>query len=112
MPEDSKKRTAIHWPARFCDSGTCRRLRQAPERSGGGQDPKKLVPWQLPPSGCGTQFAVGIAAVGLDCVHREKKPGRDLSIAQSLGDELQYLNFPLAKGFNQFRLGVLGWGEA
>jgi hypothetical protein len=51
-----------------------------------------------------SEFAVDSAGVAFDCVHREVKPGSDLSIGQSFGDELEYFDFAFTQGFNQFRL--------
>jgi len=48
------------------------------------------------------EFAINIARVDLDRVQREVKPGSDLVIGQSLGEELEYFNFALAQRFNQF----------
>ena len=43
------------------------------------------------------ELAVNIAGVGLDRVQGEEKPGSDLWIGQSCGDELEYLKFAFAQ---------------
>ena len=58
------------------------------------------------------EFTVDIAGVGLDCVDRDEKPGADLLIRESVGDELEHLKFTFAERFDQLRLGELSfWGD-
>jgi len=71
--------------------------------SGEGQNPQISCPGNRVRPAAGTEFAVDITGVGLDCVQREKKPGSDLSIGQSFGDELEYFTLALAKRLNQVK---------
>jgi hypothetical protein len=43
------------------------------------------------------ELAIDVAGVGLDRVQRKNKPGRDLSIAQPLGNELEHFKLTLAQ---------------
>ena len=54
----------------------------------------------------GTEFAVDIAGVNLDCVQREVKPVSDFLIGQPLGDELEHFQFALTKGSIKSDLGT------
>jgi len=70
---------------------------------GEGQNPQSFGPDNRLRPAVDTEFAVDITGVGLDCVQREKKPGSDLSIGQSFGDELEYFTLALAKRLNQVK---------
>ena len=47
------------------------------------------------------EFAIDIASVGLDRVQREEKPGSDLLIGKSFGNELEYLDLAFAQRLDQ-----------
>ena len=67
-----------------------------PEKLGGRQNPQSPCPGNRLRPVVGTELAVDIAVVNLDCVQGEEKLADDFLIGQPFGDELEHLEFAFA----------------
>jgi hypothetical protein len=95
-----KKRTATLWAGL---PGCTVLVFYISEQLFGGQQPQSPCLGNRLCPAADDELGIDIAGVGLDRVHREKEPGRDLWIGQPFGDELEYLELTFAQGFNRSR---------
>jgi hypothetical protein len=79
-PGGNKKTSRYPQLARFCCLGVAPMPAQVSRRLGGGQNPQSPGPGNRLRPVVGTQLAIDVAGVGLDCVQSEEKPGSDFWI--------------------------------